>query len=338
MDCSDPCWEIPKRYVDPSRLEYSYKKLNQIEENNPQWIEDLSSGMPTYYGILGVSKNSSNDEIERSYEKKIDYSTYPEDTIDEAYTTLINRESKKEYEKALKIFFKVLLGLTPREKREMTQEHDEWLSDEMEHAVIMFIEENHPNWLVLYSTGAPTLYRMAKRAKSEELKNEAKKILKNVQLRQEYDLMLNILKKIKKDKEIELKKWDGDEELLLLLLKYPSFLDKFSDIINEHSDWRDYIPPKATFYNIMGIEKETLPKDKRNAERGLREVYKSLDRTPEVNFAYSVLKNTKMRGDYDWVLENIQLIRQIVPIEDLGVQDEVFGQKDIIQKSKSDYI
>ena len=37
-------------------------------------------------------------------------------------------------------------------------------------------------------------------------------------------------------------------------------------------------------------------------------------------------------------LKNIRLISQIVPIEDLGVQDEAFSQKDIIQKSISDYI
>ncbi len=32
-------------------------------------------------------------------------------------------------------------------------------------------------------------------------------------------------------------------------------------------------------------------------------MYRDLERTPEVNRAYSVLKNFRMRADYDWMLK-----------------------------------
>ncbi|MEA1895667.1 MAG: hypothetical protein U9N36_10815, partial [Euryarchaeota archaeon] len=78
-------------------------------------------------------------------------------------------------------------------------------------------------------------------------------------------------------------------------------------IMNEHIDWVDYIGDK-TFYDVLTIDRDSIPEDKREAERFIRDVYKGLERTPEVNRAYSVLKNFRMRADYDWMLKQNAII------------------------------
>ncbi len=77
--------------------------------------------------------------------------------------------------------------------------------------------------------------------------------------------------------------------------------------MNEHIDWIDYIGDK-TFYDVLTIDRDSIPEDKREAERFIRNVYRDMERTPEVNRAYSVLKNFRLRADYDWMLNQASIM------------------------------
>ena len=55
---------------------------------------------------------------------------------------------------------------------------------------------------------------------------------------------------------------------------------------------------------MLNIDAGSVPADKREAERFIRDAYRDKERTEEVNLAYSVLKNSRLREDYDWLLKH----------------------------------
>jgi len=83
--CDDPYWKVPTRYMDRSRVGVQEKKLEKFDRLYPGCADDLFEGVPTYYGVLCVSKNDSQDAIEKAYERKKKCSVYPDEVIEQAY-------------------------------------------------------------------------------------------------------------------------------------------------------------------------------------------------------------------------------------------------------------
>ncbi len=327
--CDDPYWKVPARYMDPSRLERFFNKLDKFEENYPKWVDDLYSSLPTYYCMLCVSRTATAEELKRAYERKKKHSFYPPELIERAYDALSTPNKRATYDKVLNLFLKITQASTAVEKREMIEHHDESIELEKEHASWEYVKENRRGWLLLFYHGAPTFYEVlgvASDAVIEDLepkagteidiksdnglKEKIRDILKNPQLRFEYDLMLDFVDVMSDDEvleELEEKRagWVGKDEFYLLLLEHYDSLWRYGQIMANHREWENYTGEK-TFYDVLNLDTAAIPVDKREAESFIRSAYKELERTPEVNLAYSVLKNSRLMADYDWLLKNEQ--------------------------------
>ena len=321
--CDDPHWKFPTRYVDFSRLGRHTKRFEIFEKHYPDCIDDLLSGVPTYYCVLCVSKNDPADVIRKAYQRKIEHSEYPYDVIERACEMLSDRKKRSDYEEILQLFLKIMQGYSAKDKRELIEEHDEWIELEKDHATVRYIMEHRGAWLNLHHLGAPTFYELLgvdgeklKAGEEVQCKNKGTdnrlveavcRILNNPQLRFEYDFMLDRADEILPADylmrgESREPAWGGDDRLYLAALIFYEDVRKKYRIMEEHIDWMDYTDDK-TFYDVLTIDRDLIPDDKREAERFIRNAYKDLERTPEVNRAYSVLKNFRMRADYDWVLK-----------------------------------
>ncbi len=322
--CDDPYWKVPARYMDPSRLDKIYDKLERFKKLYPKWTEDLKSGLPTYYCMLCVTKDAPADELKKAYEQKKKCSVYPPEVIDRAYDALSTEKKRSAYNIVLRLFLKISQSLTPNIKREMIDDHDDWLKEEKEYATWEYITEKRGAWLELFHRGAPTFYDVlgldedtevlavkssAEIERMSSLEVEIRKILENPQLRFEYDYMLDYIINEALDEyeleEIEDKRalWTGKDDLYLLLLERFDDLKRYEKIKHEHEDWEKYTGDK-TFYDLLNIDAASIPDARREAENSIRGAYRDKERTPEVNLAYSILKNSQLRDDYNWLLKN----------------------------------
>jgi hypothetical protein len=297
--------------MDPSRLDKIYDKIERFEQLYPKWSKDLKSGLPTYYCMLCVSKDASADDLKKAYEQKKKCSVYPSEVIDRAYDALSTEKKRSTYNIVLRLFLKISQSLTPNIKREMIDEHDDLLKEEKEYATWEYILEKRGAWLELFHRGAPIFYDVldvdedievlavkssAEIERMSSLELEIRKILENPQLRFEYDYMLDFIE----DKRAL---WTGKDDLYLLLLERFDDLKRYEKIKHEHEDWEKYTGDK-TFYDVLNIDAASIPDAKREAENILRGAYRDKERTPEVNLAYSILKNCQLRDDYNWLLKN----------------------------------
>jgi len=326
--CSDPHWKIPSRYVDRSRVGGYEKRLWKFEKKYPECIDDLVTGAPTCYCVLCVTDDDPPDAIERAYQRKMKYSIYPDDMIERAYEILKDKKKRSDYDKILQLFTKVMQSLSANEKREVTEEHDDWLRDEKERATGGYLQENRGSWRALIYRGAPTFYELLgidrgelvsgakvkckNRNLDSRLADEVCDILNNLQLRFEYDFMLDKLDRMLYEDYLEElndegKSWEGRDLSYLMMLRYYDYIIKYVEINSEHNDWKDYTEDR-TFYDLLSIDAALIPEDKREAERLIRDAYKNKERTPEINLAYSVLKNSRMREKYDWLLNYEELV------------------------------
>ena len=107
-----------------------------------------------------------------------------------------------------------------------------------------------------------------------------------------------------------------------------NFGKRVSDIISTNHDWKVYLPPcNETFFSILGIEKNSLSGEKKEIEKILREKYRYLEKTPQVNLAYSVLKNESQRTDYLWLSENIDIFNALGQISSEEEEEEIVPLK-----------
>ena len=343
--CDDPYWKFPTRYVDFSRLGGHTKRFESFEKHYPDCIEDLLSGIPTYYCVLCV-KNDPPDVIRKAYQRKIEHSEYPGAVIERACEMLSDRKKRSDYEEILRLFLKIMQGYSAKDKRELIEGHDEWIEEEKDSATGRYIREHRGAWINLCHLGAPTFYELlgvdqAKLKAGEEVqcKNEGVdrrlaedvcRVLNNPQLRFEYDFMLDIVDEILTpgcwmDDERRKPVWRGDDRTYLVALRCYEDVRKHYGIMTEHVDWMEYTGDK-TFYDVLTIDSDSIPEDKREAERFIRNVYRDMERTPEVNLAYSVLKNFRMRADYDWMLKHGKMVNVLHGIDMTELDDTVLDK------------
>jgi curved DNA-binding protein CbpA len=329
---NDPYWKVSSIYMDPHRVGRFCSKFELFEDMHPEWTDDLMNGMPTYYCILGVERGATKDQIEQAYERKLKFSSYPDEVIEEAFDALSNPRLQKEYDELLFTFEQITKSMPLHEKNELVKKHSTCISIEKEYIRMGQILSRYKDYTVLYKHGMPDLYEIAglvKDSTTEEIRRNCRadsELLKKIcavltdpASREEYDFMLGFIAKhidreLLEERERSRKKWKHMdrgifEKIILTSLNEPDVIEKYMqrqvEILNNNQDWKQYLPPnKETFLTMLGLDARSLRADKKEVERAIREKYRQFEKTPQINLAYSVLKNTPQREDYLWLLEN----------------------------------
>ncbi|TKY92173.1 MAG: hypothetical protein C5S46_02005, partial [Candidatus Methanomarinus sp.] len=76
----------------------------------------------------------------------------------------------------------------------------------------------------------------------------------------------------------------------------------------------------------LGLDSNSLSGDKKEIEKIMREKYRPLEKTPEVNLAYSMLKNASLRDDYIWLIEKSEILSIF---SDIIFQENAFSSETI---------
>ena len=332
----DPYWKVSSIFVDMHRIGRFINMFEHFEVRHPEWVQDLMEGTPTYYCILGVEKGVAKSQIEQAYENKQGLSSYSDEIIEEAFDVLSNPRLKKEYNKLLFIFEQITKCMPPHEKNELIKNHADNINTEKEYIRIRPILEKYKWYYVLYMKGMPDLYEVAGIAQDSpeeafkkysdsdsEFMQKIFSLLSNKSFREEYDFLIYFINthsepEILEKMEIHRRKWEQIdnqivEKIILDALNEPfGATDNFlhsSETINNNYDWLQYLPPnEETFLSVLGLERDSISGDKKEVEKTLREKYRYLEKTAKVNLAYSVLKNTSLRDDYLWLLENQEMV------------------------------
>ncbi|MDY6965934.1 MAG: hypothetical protein SVM80_08205 [Halobacteriota archaeon] len=343
--CDDPYWKISKRYIDPNRSSRLMQKFRKIEANHPEWADHLISGFPTYYAVLCAPKNSSEEMIKETYEKKIERSIYPLEVLEEAYKTLSDPDLTQEYDAALDLFVRVSQILNPKDKKDIRIKHEGWISQERTYSISSFIEDRHKNWADLFIKSAPTFYDILgvdSGASTEEIDDSIKaddpsdlieevyKILSDPDLRWEYDVMLDFFSDNIPEEAINIiteKRdiWDSQkyDKLMLRFLKDHGEIERLDSIMIDNGDLKKYLPPNKTFYDILGVEKDEIPQKDEEVENFLMERFLNNESDSEINAAFEALKDFDLRRDYDWMMENHEWINQLNEIMTHEEEDNI---------------
>jgi len=362
----DPYWKVSSIYLDPQRISRYLKKFEQFEDKYPWWTEDLLDGTPTFYCILGIVRGATEDEIKEAYDKKNKLSSYHDDLIEEAYDTLSDPDMQKEYDELLTIFSHVTKCMPPAEKIEMRQNHDARIQFEMKFDRMRDIMDASNGFFDFYLFGIPDLYELIGLTmdsspddikKSCETGSELFKlvytILGNPDARSDYDFFVDFNTEygnrvmhdhVKSRREI----WnqlDDDvfEKMVLSVLTDHDAIKKSferrSEIMNRNQDWEHYLPPgEDTFFSILGLDRNLLSGDKKEVEKAVREKYRYLEKTPQVNLAYSMLKNASQRDDYLWLIDNNDMLNTFTKVLFTGDNDDISSPEmpEMKKRSKSE--
>lgn len=349
----DPYWKVSSIYMDAHRVGRFISGFKRFEERHPEWTDDLMDGNPTYYCVLGVERGATKDQMEQAYERKLKLSSYPDEVIEEAFNVLSNPMLHKEYDELLFTFEQITKCMPHPEKNELIKKHSARISIEKEYTRMGQILGKYKDYTLLYMHGMPDLYEITGlvkdstaekikrncRADSELLKKSCT-VLDDPASREEYDFMLGFIAKhtdreCLEEREKNRNKWRHidkgiSERIVLTALNEPDVIEKYMqrriDILNSNQDWKQYLPPdKETFLSILGLDTDSLRADKKEVERAIREKYRQLEKTPQVNLAYSVIKNTSQREDYLWLLENHEMLDTLASL--LSVKEVPTGIK-----------
>lgn len=331
----DPYWKVSNIYMDAHRVGRFISKFERFEEEYPEWTDELIGGVPTFYCVLGVARGATEEEIQKAFEKKLNFSSYSRDIIEKAFEVLSDPDLQKEYDELLFIFEQTTKCIPPGEKNELIKNHDNHIRQEKEAVRMGEILPLYTGFMDLYIHGMPDLYEiigLSKNSSFEEIKKQCETgselfkkiytILGDPVRRADYDFLMYYTMKYGDKRQLEKrnnrrKRWDDMdrnllEKIALTVLDDPNGIEKskerMSSIFSRNQDWKQYLPPnKDTFFSILGLDSGALSCDKKECEKVIREKYRYLEKTPQVNLAYSVLKNASQRDDYLWLMENIEL-------------------------------
>jgi curved DNA-binding protein CbpA len=327
----DPYWKVSSLHIDMQRLGRSMIRFEHFVEEYPEWVEPLMEGIPTWYCVLGVYRGASEEEIEKAYSKKSQLSYFTRFFIEEAYDVLTDKNLQKKYDELLSLFEQYSKSMSPSEKKELIENHNENIKCEKEFIRMSEIQRRYNKFLDIQLLGAPGLYEIIGSGKDASIEDIKKKcetgselfkkiesILCDPKKRDDYDFLMYFIGRYRSAEDHEqrnrkIKKWEqidrkSFEQIILMSLDPDDSKrtqERIGEIMNANQDWMKYLPPnKDTFFSILGIDPGLLTGDKKEIEKILREKYRPLEKTPLVNLAYSVLKNESQRADYIWMLEN----------------------------------
>ncbi len=350
---NDPYWKVSNIYMDPQRLGRYLNKFGRFEDDYPWWTEELLDGTPTFYCVLGIARGATEDEIEESYDIKNRLSSYHDDLIEEAYDTLSDPDLQKEYDELLTVFSHITKCMPPAEKVEMRQNHDACIQLEMKFDRMRDIMDARNGFLDFYLFGMPDLYELIgltrdsspddiiKTCKTgSELFKQVCTILGNPDARSDYDFFVDFNTEygnrvVQDHLKTRRKKWNQlddnmfEKMALTVLTDYDAIkksIDRQSKIINHNQDWERYLPPgEDTFFSILGLDRRLLSGDKKEVEKAIREKYRYLEKTPQVNLAYSMLKNASQRDDYLWLIDNNEMLNTFTKVLFTGDEDDTYS-------------
>lgn len=350
----DPYWKVSNLFLDPQRVGRFVVKFEKFDEEYPEWTGMLLDGIPTYYCVLGVAKGASEEEIEKAHVKKLQFSHYSGGIIDEAYDVLSDKSMQKEYDELLFVFEQTTKCMPPSEKNELIENHTKHIKIEKDFVRMGMIQPQYAQFLNIHLLGAPDLYEIIgldpkssledvrKQCNGSELFKKIYAILGDPSKREDYDFLMYFVNRFgtrenHEQRNKHTKKWEKIdrktfEKIMINSLDHSEGNEnsgkRMSDIIRANQDWMLYLPPKKeTFFSILGIDKNSLSGDKREIEKILREKYRYLDKTPQVNLAYSVLKNESQRADYLWLDENIDVFNAMRQISSEEEEEEKVPKK-----------
>ena len=331
----DPYWKVSTENLDPRKGTQYIERFVNYQVRYPQWFEDISSGVPTYYAVLGLLKGFSKEALQSAYEQECKLSTYPDDSIEEAYRVLSDLQLRVKYDEFL-IRFEHATRYSPAHMIEgLKKAHDEFLKNALIIRKLGDFAQEHHDYMYLISKGMPSIFEYSglkhscsdgeieKYASSgDELSVLISSIMRDPKKREQfanYDTFIETSSNEDAKEQIRKlqQRWkELDPRLVRKILQMSlqdseqmvDIFERIEKILSLNHDWKEYLPPsEKSFFSIFGVDEHISSLPKSEAESLLRARYRTLERTPEVNLAYTVLKNPTLRDEYTWMSHHYEL-------------------------------
>ncbi|MCA1916496.1 MAG: hypothetical protein LDL35_08870 [Methanospirillum hungatei] len=321
--------------LDPRKGAQYIERFFNYQSRYPQWIEDISSGVPTYYAVLGVLKGFSKETLQKAYERECTLSAYPHESIEEAYRVLSDLQLRVKYDEFL-IRFEHATRYSPAHMIEgLKKAHDEFLKNALIIRRLGVITQNYHDYMFLISKGMPDIFEFSglnQNCSEEEINTFASSgdelsvlissIMRDPIKREQFINCKNFIEDSpNEDTKEQIKKfrkrWEEYDRqfvskvMCMSLTVSEQIFDIFERIgnnLNSNHDWKEFLPPsERTFFSIFGVDEHISSLPKSEIESLLRARDRTLERTPDVNLAYTVLKNPTLRDEYIWMLHHHEL-------------------------------
>lgn len=345
----DPYWQVSPESYDPKRGSDYLERFRRFSFEHPQWVHDIVHGMPTYYGVLNVLKGASAEELRLAYEREKEFSALPDETVEEAYSVLSDLQNRVKYGEFLILFEKVSIFFPPEEKEELVSVHAKVLEMTRNARRIQTVNQEYHDYLMLVGVGMPDIFEFSGlgpdcteeeaagyATEGNELSMKISSILKDPLQREKFVFVREFFENIE-DPEREAnivgmrEIWStyGEEYIQKILLmslstskQFSTIMARIHNIFSQNHDWINYLPPgDKTFFSIFDLDESVCSLSKGEFESVLRARYRTLDRTPEVNLAYTVLKNQNLREEYIWLMKHYDL-KKLDPVLDYKSSDD----------------
>jgi hypothetical protein len=121
---NDPYWKVSNLHMDVHRVGRFVDKFEQLEDEHPEWTDELLDGTPSFYCVLGVPRGAGKDEVREAFDMKSKFSSYPGYILDEAFEVLNDPELQKKYDELVFVFEHFTKCMPPRIKNELIYKHD----------------------------------------------------------------------------------------------------------------------------------------------------------------------------------------------------------------------
>ncbi|NLL10265.1 MAG: hypothetical protein GX268_05120 [Methanomicrobiales archaeon] len=331
----DPYWKVSTENLDPRKGAHFIERFLNYQVRYPQWVEDISSGVPTYYAVLGLLKGFSKEELQSAYEQECKFSAYPDDSIEEAYRVLSDLQLRVKYDEFL-IRFEHATRYNPAHMTEgLKKAHDEFLKNALIIRKLGDFAQKHHDYMYLITKGMPSIFEYSglkhgcsdgdidKYASSgDELTVFISSIMRDPKKREQfanYDTLIETSSNEDAKKQMRKlqKRWkELDPRLVRKILQMSlqeseqmmDIFERTSNTLSLNHDWKEFLPPsEKTFFSIFGIDEHISSLPKSEIESLLRARYRTMERTPDVNLAYTVLKNPTLRDEYIWMSHHYEL-------------------------------